>query len=1018
MGGAMTRGWMLLGALLAVCLCTAPVRAQHAAIGLAETVFRPVAAASTVPSAVVPSIMVQDGSGLLWAGGDEGILRWDGYRFVGYSSDLTPQDGLLDHGVLAMYSDAQGTLWVGTAAGGLARYNPAQDRFVTLSLAPERTRGAGEVRSVNAIDGDGAGGLWVASNAGLFRIDNSGTVIATWRHEPARADSLPADRVAAVVRDRAGALWVGAANGLARTLPGGAKPNSFVPVGLPTPAGEPADIRQLMLDSGGRIWVATRQQGAYVVEPDGSTHGIAATMPPQTDEAGGEIKTMAEVAPGRVWLGTFGRGIVEVDQATLATRHIGRDPSVPNSLDHDTVHGLYRDSSGVVWVSTTLGLSQASPGNTGIETLFGRAGQAGRLSTEDAIGVLVRPDGTLWVGSSANGIDILGPDWRKRGNLPVSRVWCLAAEPAGPVYIGARGGLFVADAGGKQVARLDVPGRNPHEGVFGLTLVGGKLWVAGRTDGVWELQPEADGRMTVLRHVTAPLLNDDTIHTIAALPDGSIAIGSENGVNLLDPGSGRVTSLFPGEGTPPGTLVESLLVDLQGRLWIGMDGGGILVWTGRDPGGRAIFHHLGGAEGMPHGGISAMKLDRRGRIWASTDHGLAVIDPASFAVRALGAPDGVAITQYWAGAVDMDARGELVFGGVGGITVVRPDEVAPWNFEPPVVITSLQIGGRQVPICPGGDGPVRFYVPADANSFTVEFSALDYSAPDQNRYRYRLDGFDRDWVPTDAAHRFAAYTNLPPGDYTWHLAGSNRNGVWTLREATLRLRVQPAWFQTIWFRVIECVAAGALVTLLVHARTVVLRRRQRELEHQVAERTAELSESQKQLRQLAYFDSLTALPNRRAFNEECARMVAAAQGGQPFALVMVDLDGFKKVNDTLGHDAGDEVLVIAAGRLREAVRDGDFVARLGGDEFAVLLHAVRDQGSADLVCERICTLMAAPVSLKNGGAKIGASLGVALCLRDGRTQDQLYKYVELALYDAKRAGRGVWRWYREGLLVP
>jgi diguanylate cyclase (GGDEF)-like protein len=349
--------------------------------------------------------------------------------------------------------------------------------------------------------------------------------------------------------------------------------------------------------------------------------------------------------------------------------------------------------------------------------------------------------------------------------------------------------------------------------------------------------------------------------------------------------------------------------------------------------------------------------------------------------------------------------------------VVRPDAVAPWTFEPPVVITSLRIGGKALPAAQGEGAPDRLDVSSGANSIMVEFSALDYSAPDRNLYRYRLDGYDRDWVQTDSAHRFAAYTNLPPGDYNLRLAGSNRNGVWTGRETTLHVRVLPAWFQTIWFRLVECVGAGALVAILVHARTVFLRRRQRELEHQVAERTSELSESQKQLRQLAYFDSLTALPNRRAFNEECARMVAAAAGEKPFALVMADLDGFKKVNDTLGHDAGDDVLVVAAGRLREAVRDGDFVARLGGDEFAVILSGIRDQDGADLVCERICRFMAEPVTVKSAAAKIGASVGVALCPRDGRTQEQLYKLVDLALYDAKRAGRGTWRWYNESLLT-
>jgi diguanylate cyclase (GGDEF)-like protein len=988
----------------------------------ADTVFRPVAAASNLPNALVPAVLAEDGSGLLWAGGEGGLVKFDGYRFHAYGTTESP-DGLLDHFVLSLHRDARGRLFVGTGSGGLARYDPALDRFVPIGLGAA----PGSANSVNAMADDGAAGLWVATGAGVFHLDAAGTVLSHWRHEAARPDSLPDDRIEAVLKDRLGRLWVGGADGLMRSRrpPPRVSPleNSFVVVALPVPAGEPADIRKLMQDSAGRIWVTTRQQGAYVVEPDGSVHGIAATQHPQTDDAGSEIKAMEEVAPGRIWLGSFGRGIVEVDAATLATRRIVRDPALRNSLDHDTVEGLYRDASGLVWVSTTYGLSQADPANAGILTIQGSTGQGSagrgtRLTTEDAIGVLARPGGALWVGSNSNGIDILDASGQRISNLPVARVWCLASTASGPVFIGARGGLYVADPDGKHVVQQEVPGRRSHNGVYAILPLDGTLWLGGRNDGLWNVQPGPGGQMTVLQHVDVPALNDGAVHAIAAMPDGKLAIGTEAGVNLLDLHSHAVQTVLPYPGEPPvlrAAQVESLLVDAMGRLWVGTDGAGIAIVTGRDARGEAVVRHLAAADGLPNGGINAMLPDRRGRVWVSTDHGLAVIDPGTLAVTSLGPPDGVAITQYWAGSASITADGALVFGGDGGITIVHPDHVARWTYQPPVVITGIRLGGRDLAAGQGGDAPVSIEVPADANSVTVEFAALDYSAPDRNLYRYRLDGFDRDWVQTDAAHRFAAYTNLPPGDYTLRLAGSNRNGVWAPHEATLQFHVLPAWYQTLWFQAIKIGAVLALGAGLLHVRTVLLHRRQRELEKQVAERTAELSASQRQLHQLAYFDALTALPNRRAFNEKFAQMVEAASAGRSFAVVMVDLDGFKKVNDTLGHDAGDALLVLAAGRLRQAVRDGDFVARLGGDEFAILLTGVRDSSGADLVCERIVTLMAEPLSIEGTLARIGASVGAALCPRDARTQDELFKRVDLALYDAKHCGRGIWRWYNESL---
>jgi diguanylate cyclase (GGDEF)-like protein len=418
---------------------------------------------------------------------------------------------------------------------------------------------------------------------------------------------------------------------------------------------------------------------------------------------------------------------------------------------------------------------------------------------------------------------------------------------------------------------------------------------------------------------------------------------------------------------------------------------------------------------LANDGIDKLLLDQQGRIWASTDDGLAVIDPKSYAVRTLRRAEGIAISSYWVGSGAVTAQGELLFGGSGGLVIVRPERLTDWNYNPPIVVSDVRIGGKPVPAnrFNGRGSTEPLVVMPDANSITVEFSALDYSGPERNRYAYRLDGFDADWVETEPARRLAAYTNLAPGKYALHLRGSNRDGVWTSNSTTVPIRVLPAWYQTFAFRIAAGLIATALLAMLMQARTAYLRRRQHELEQQVLARTAELRRSQRRLEQIAYLDDLTTLPNRRMFTEDFRILLAATRRtGDRFALLLIDLDRFKETNDTFGHDVGDALLIETANRLKELVRAPDCVARLGGDEFAVLLTGNPDAAAVDAVCQRFMDALNIDMPLICAEVKASASVGVAVFPDHGATEDQLYKAADLALYDAKRAGRSVWRWFQ------
>jgi diguanylate cyclase (GGDEF)-like protein len=1035
--------------------CVGVARADEGTLwrNLSDPVFHPVGRNIDLANVLIPETIAQDDRGFLWVGKETGLLRWDGYRFRAYGYDQAQPDGMQDDFVQVLHRDITGRLWIGTVSGGLALYDPDRDRTVAVKL----DLGARGAAHVWGIDDDGAGGIWAATGSGLYHVGRDGHVAGHLKHQPGQPASLPDDSVTAVLRDHTGTLWIGLGNGLVRGTAGNTR---FVSVPLPVADTVTTKVLHLFEDSAGRIWVGTRHHGAYVIQPEPLAHDqaprdqppdnrarqdtglerdtsgqadsdrshpalvvhpIAATAAAASETDSPEITSIAEVGPGTIWLGTFGRGIVEADGATLRTRVIRHDPLVPSSLDSDTVRAVFRDRSGIIWVGTNQGLSQHFSGNGGIETAFGAAGRSRGMTDGDVGAVLMRPDGSVWVGTEGGGIDIFGPDGARLGVLEVGRVFCLAESPAGGVLVGTNNGLFAAESSGRTIRKLSVPQRPASAGVFALRAVDGTVWLGGQDDGVWNLRIEPSGAVTVLQHPTAAGLATANVRSIEVLPDGKLAVGTDDGFNLVNRMTGAAEHIPPDPANPHGLgdrHVMSFATDRHGRLWVGTDSGGISVMEGRDAAGHRLFHRLAMADGLPNNDIDKMLLDRKGRIWASTDNGFAVIDPETFAIRALRRADGVAVSAYWNGSGTATPQGYLVFGGLGGMTVFDPDRIVPWTYRPAVVVTGVRVGGKEVAVPPSGAAGEAsdqgLQISPDANSLSVEFSALDLSAPALNRYAYRLVGFDRDWIETDAAHRAADYTNLPPGDFTLWLRGSNHSGMWSEPVAALHVRVLPDWFQTASFRLFVATAATLAVLCLVQGRTILLRRRQRELERQVADRTAELIASQQQLHHFAFFDVLTGLPNRRAFNERFRSMIDdACARGAAFALLLIDLDGFKQVNDSLGHDAGDELLVAAAGRMRGCLRGEDFAARLGGDEFAILVAEGADPEAVAQVCGRIVASLAEPVTTTRSTVRAGASVGAAMFPAHGSDAEELLRHVDMALYEAKRAGRGVWRWYRD-----
>jgi len=959
--------------------------------------------------------ITQDAAGFLWIATQSGLQRWDGYHVRRYTGDLAASGALPDSYLLSLLSDSRGRLWVGTNAAGLVRYDAAHDRFEP-ALGPGQSLTSD---SVYAMAEDGRGGLWIGTGGGLDWLDiDRGSVQAS--NASALARSLPGGAVRALLRGPEGTLWAGTDRGLYRRDPGAAR---FVPVALPTSEHDTPIVRRLASDGSGRIWVGTHVHGVFIARPGESTAQPLRSLLATKEGTGTETVTgLAASDAGEMWIGFSGEGILRVDtEHWLATR-VRHQEHGGGSLADDDVGALYRDTRGLVWAATDTSVSFHATRSRGIATWFA-GGQAQAISHPNVASLLAQPDGRVWLGLGDGGLDIVDPE---RGNvsklrrdpsaprsaLPNGRVLSMVPAPDGGVYMGTQRGLYRADSNGAHLRRVEVPGRPATASTWTMAWQGRRLWLGG-VDGLWGVEADADDRLRVMAREDGTRLGDRRLTALLPTPDGALWVGTWAGVARLEPATMRVSrpaKEAPGQVGVPAGYASALVRDGAGRLWVGIMGAGIRLLEWPSGAQEPVVRRVTTREGLPHDGVNALVLDSHGVVWVSTDDGLARIAPDTLAVQTYGAAQGVGIRTYWTGSGALTPDGRVLFGGSGGLTIVDPAEPAASAGALGPVVTEVRVGdAAPLHSFPLGPEAPALVVPPGRRSLLVEFAALDFVAPLARRYQFRMTGVDNAWVDVDAGRRIASYTNLPPGGHVLELRTAAAGGAWS-PPARLSVTVVPRWHEMPWVRGLFMLAIAGLLAGTVRARLALLRRRHRVLEGLVAERTLQLEESQKQLEQLAYFDGLSGLANRRLFNTELRSHFAhLARRRMSFALLLIDLDHFKQVNDTMGHDAGDAVLVAVARRLGEAVRETDRVARLGGDEFAVLMPDLVDTAAIVAVCARIQESVSRPIQHAQRLLQVDVSIGIACAPRDALTPDALYKAADLALYEAKAAGRGCWR---------
>jgi diguanylate cyclase (GGDEF)-like protein len=965
--------------VLAACLAL-PVRAAHYVKPL-DAYFRETwTTRDGLPHNLIHNV-VQTPDGYLWFATWEGVARYNGLEFRIFDRGNVPQ--LRDNGVRALRPGSGGALWLGTSRGGVTRY--ANGQWTTLT----QRDGLAQDEIMDLLE-DRSGRLWVATeSAGITRIDGRQIVQFT------RAGGLPGEVMYQLLEDPSGDIWAATAEGLARFegtrfraygpaegLPPGqvfslaATPEGALFVGtehgvyqrqgerfVPVHPDLPTDnVFRLLVDRSGALWLGTVNGGLYRY----SAHGVE-QLTSLRGLPNNRVSALFEDREGSLWVGTNG-GLLRLRDAPFTTY------TAEHGLPDEYVRSVVSDAQDRLWIGTSRGLAVRENGR------FRAITRADGLPGDSILSLGLGRDGGIWVGTYSGGAVYWKDGVQRRvaaeDGLVGNQVRAVLEARDGTIWFGTTRGLARLDANGMR--HFTTAEGMPRDFIISLHEDrAGRIW-AGTSNGLVEVRGDEVHPHPLTAHDDA-----QDVFGFHERDDGSLWMATDRG--LIRWRDGKLSLVGRRQGLPVDTVFQ-ILADDEGQLWTTSN--------------RGILR-------APFAEVEAVADGTQERV----------------AFEVYGEGDGLASSQNNGGSGPVAWRsrdGRLWFGTAKGLAMTDPHKLK--DFEraaPPVVIEEVLVDDEPFPSI----DPLQ--LPPGTRKLELHFAGLSYLMPARTRYRYRLEGFDQEWVERGTA-RFAQFTNLAPGDYLFRVAAANAAGEWGEHEARLGIHIAPLLVQRREFWFLVGLAFLVVFYGLYRWRVHRLEHAQRRLKELVERSTADLrgqterltaADREKSLlleklqlqseafERQAREDSLTGLVNRRSFDEALAREFARAQrNGRPLAVALGDLDHFKRINDQYSHAAGDAALRAVANLIRDTCRGMDVTARWGGEEFAVLFpETTREE--AHRICER---LREAVERIDNSAFAPGHRMTISIGVTDQiglSHHEKMISRADARLYEAKHAGR-------------
>lgn len=924
--------------------------------------------------------IAQTPDGYLWFTTFDGLVRFDGLRFTTFNKSNTV--GILNNRFSYLFADLDGTLYATTSEDGtLTIYRNGEFKSYTSDEVPGHY--------IQSIKRDSTGEL-------KFLSEDNSRKSKTWYYlrsgQFVAADVMPPVNDAVEVVSEDGSRWV-----ISRTVTRHFTEDNVEEYDL--------DLSALsfqvntFIDRDGALWIGeTRIHRLFrgKVKTFGESEGI---VPNSINHSFWQDESGIWFATGGGFSG--GRGIGRFTDGKFV--FFGKNAGLPE----ESIFNVYHDREGGIWLATNKGISRLR--KRAIQTIGANEG----LNYTEVYPMMRDRSGTVWIGTS-KGLSVFR-DGRFESivmrnanpSAPANEKWVdgsvsvqsLFEDTNGKLWIGLNGGIFLAQNG----SGAFMPGTvGAH--VFAIRSDRtGDIWVA-TNKGLWRFR----NYVRISTYGTADGLPNEFMTEIFEDSKGTLWFGGLGG--LTEMRDGRFSNYTARDGLA-GNYVRTIHEDADGVLWIGTYDEGLSRYK------DGKFSSFKESKGLFDNGVFAIREDARGNFWISSNNGIYRVSKSNLNDYAdgranmihstgYGIDDGMIATECNGGrqpASLTDEQGRFWFPTQNGIAIVDPNAESNTPVLPEVVIESATVEREPAPFRGG------LKIAPGQRNIELTFTGVSLLRSRQTRFRYMLEGHDRDWVEA-GTRRSAHYSYLPPGVYKFRVIAANSDGAWNNEGAVLEVTLEPFFYQTLTFYILCGIGGLILLAGIWKLSVLELRRRERKLTRLVAERTEELRQANAELEFMANSDTLTKIGNRRRFESFLSNeWNRAFRSKTEISLVLLDIDHFKLYNDTYGHQTGDECLQRVAEALADAInRPTDLVARFGGEEFAIVLGSTDSVGArriAAMAIENVNQMFIPHLSSSTSEfLTISAGIGTIVPEFD-KSESDLIRAADAALYQAKKDGR-------------
>lgn len=763
----------------------------------------------------------QDKKGLIWIGNREGLLSYDGYEFRTYKHDEEDNSSISNDEVRAIIQDSNGKLWIGTP-NGLNIFDPLTKKFKYIDVSKRKT--------VPAFLIDDKENFWVATYDGLKCLDINGI------EKPLKFnksdDLLKNGSAKCLLIDSRGLLWIGFSNGIKCVNPRTQKIENIYSEMNKNALLMNASISAIKEDKNGDLWITTEDKGFFwysIKEKQLSNYrylnnksGLLSDM----------IKDILLFDDETVWFGTR-MGLSTFNKKKLRFTNYVHNSSDFQSLSHNSIWSFLRDNAGNIWLGTYAGgLNICYPSLNNFGNIGEKIGENFGLSQPVVNSILAEKDGGLWIATDGGGLNYVDRKTEKsrffelidsKGQRNSHIVKNMAKLNNGKFYLGTLEGLGVFDVAKSTIEYLpiDLDIAAEKRRVNALVPDSNDIWAGMHTTGLTFINSK--GVYKSFRHDDNDntTISSNNVRSLALDGKKGIWVGTTRGLDYFS----KKTHVFTTYNQFKKKTILAILKDSKNRLWIGTDLG---LGFFNPKNNKAYF--IKESDGLIGNTIESIIEDNSGKIWVSTTKGLSSLylkksnlafDKSNVIINNYTSNDGLQSNQFLPGAVLKEENGELLFGGVNGITTLIPERIIKNTHKPQLIFTDFFIHNKLVtntsedtPLDLLIDDTKSITLKYDQNSISFKIAALNYVNPANNQYAYKLDGFDKeeDWHYV-GNQRLINYTGLQPGNYIFKVKASNNDNVWNPVYKSIKIKILPPFWKAWWAYLIYLVIFCGLLYL-------------------------------------------------------------------------------------------------------------------------------------------------------------------------------------------------------------